>query len=61
MYSNINKIEATQRHAARFVLNDYFKYSGVTDMLNRLFWQPLQLRSSSLKLLYNVLYIIFII
>ena len=44
---NINEIEATQRRAARFVLNDSFKYSSVTDMLNKLSWQPLQIRRSS--------------
>ena len=33
---NINKIEAIQRHAARFVLNNYYQYSSVTGMLNRL-------------------------
>ena len=48
---NINKIEATQRRAARFVLNDYFKYFSVTDMLNRLSRQPLQIRRSSIKLI----------
>ena len=48
---NINKIEAIQRRAARFVLNDYYQYSSVTDMLNRLSWQPLQIHRSSLKLI----------
>ena len=31
------------------MLNDYFKYSSVTGMLNRLSWQPLQICRSSLK------------
>ena len=48
---NIKEIEAIQRRAARFVLNDYYQYSSVTDMLNRLSWQPLQIRRSSLKLI----------
>ena len=34
-----------------FVLNNYYQYSSVTDMLNRLSWQPLQIRRSSLKLI----------
>jgi len=33
---NINKAEVIQRHAARFVLNDYSQYSSVTAMLDRL-------------------------
>ena len=33
------------------MLNDYYQYSSVTDMLNRLSWQPLQIRRSSLKLI----------
>ena len=50
--SNINKIVATQRRSARFVLNDYFKYSSVTNTLNRRSWQLLQICRSSLKLMY---------
>jgi len=33
---NIDKLEAVQRRAARFIVNDYSTYSSVTDMLNRL-------------------------
>ena len=41
---NINKVEAIQICVAcRLVLNDYFQYPGVTDMLNRLSWHPLQI------------------
>ena len=47
---NINKAEAIQRRAARFVLNDYSWYSSVTAMLDRLSWNTLQKRRSSLKL-----------
>ena len=48
---NINKVEAIQRRAARFVLNDYLQFSSVTAMLSKLSWHPLRLRRSSLKLI----------
>ncbi|MCP3851268.1 MAG: hypothetical protein GY694_13660, partial [Gammaproteobacteria bacterium] len=37
----IQKIEKVQRRAARFVQNDYRRYSSVTDMMNNLGWTPL--------------------
>ena len=46
---NINKAEAIQRRAARFVLNDYSRYSSVTAMLDRLSWNTLEKCRSSLK------------
>ena len=30
--SNIDKIEKVQRKAARFVFNDYYRYSSITNM-----------------------------
>ena len=36
--SNIDKIEMIQRKAARFVFNDYYTYSSVTNTFNRLKW-----------------------
>ena len=48
---NINKVEAIQRCAARFVLNDNSRYSSVTAMLSRLSWHTLKTRRSSLKLI----------
>ena len=40
----INKIEMVQRRAARFVVNDYRRITGVTDHVNSLNWPPLQER-----------------
>ena len=38
------KIEKVQRSAARWVSNDYFSYSRVTDMLSNLGWRSLENR-----------------
>ena len=38
---NINKIESIQRRAARYVLNDYSRYSHVTPMIQSLGWESL--------------------
>ena len=35
---HINKIEKVQRRAAKWVTNDYFSHSSVTDMLSNLGW-----------------------
>ena len=52
----INNIEKIQRRAARWVLNDYSRYSSVTSMLQLLQWPTLQERryKSRLSLLYKV-------
>ena len=39
---NINKIEAIQRRAARFVFKDFGRLSSVTSMLCKLSWPTLQ-------------------
>jgi len=39
---NISKIEMVQRRAARFVTNNYYWNSSVTDMLQHLQWEQLQ-------------------
>ena len=49
--SNINKIEAIQRRAARFVFKDFACFSSVTSMLCSLSWPTLRERRCSLKLL----------
>ena len=49
--SNINKIEAIQRRAARFVFKDFARFSSVTSMLCSLSWPTLRERRCSLKLL----------
>ena len=47
-----DKLEAIQRRAARFVHNDYSKYSSVTQMLKDLKWQPLADRRRDSALFY---------
>ena len=42
----IDCIESVQRRAARFVNNDYSRYSSVSSMLTDLNWPSLQLRRS---------------
>ena len=41
---NISKIESVQRRAARFVFNDYSRYSHVTPMVQSLGWDSLHHR-----------------
>ena len=41
--NNIQTFEKIQRRAAYWVINDYNRYSNVSDMLHNLNWQPLQL------------------
>ena len=47
---NIDKLEAVQRKAARFVLNDYARTSSVTTMLTTLRWDTLQRRRHIAKI-----------
>ena len=51
-----DQLEAIQRRAARFVHNDYSKYSSVTQMLRDLKWQPFadRRRDQRLILLYKI-------
>ena len=41
---DINKIEMTQRRAARWVKNNYFPYESVSHMLNKLGWRSVENR-----------------
>ena len=41
---NIDKIEMVQRRAARFVYNDYSRYSHVSSMISDLEWDTLEQR-----------------
>ena len=56
--SNINKLEAVQRRAARFVTGDYRTTSSTTDMLTRLQWPTLQERRCTAKviMIYRISY-----
>ena len=49
--NNINRIEAVQRRAARFFLNEFSSYSSVTNMLSTLNLPPLQQRRERAKLI----------
>ena len=42
--NDIQHLEKVQRRAARWVLNDFSRYSSVTDMLQQLSWPTLQVR-----------------
>ena len=49
-------MEAVQRRGARFVKNDYSRYSSVTSMLSKLGWQPLEerRRTARLSLMFKI-------
>ena len=55
--SNIDKIEKVQRKAARFVFNDYYRYSSITNMLNCLKWESLEHRrtKSTIIMFYKII------
>ena len=48
---NINKVEAVQRRAARWVTHDYSSYSSVTQMINTLGWRSLEQRRADARLI----------
>ena len=52
--NNIQTLEKIQHRATRRVMNDYNRYSSVSDMLRNLNWQPLRLRHriSRLQMFY---------
>ena len=52
--SNIDKIEKVQCKAARFVFNDYYRYSSVTNMLNCLKWESLE-HKSTIIMFYKII------
>ena len=56
--SNINKLKAIHRHAARFVTEDYTTTSSVSDIISNLGWEPQQKRRSEEKLvmMYRITY-----
>ena len=47
----IDQIEKLQRRAARFVCNSYSYRASVTDMLNRLTWEALEVRRRRVRLI----------
>jgi len=54
--AGINKIEAIQRRAARFVMGDYRRTSSVTAMIKNLQWQSLEARrkTAQVTMLYRI-------
>lgn len=48
--TNVNKLEAVQRRAARFVTGDYRTTSSVSEMITNLGWETLQQRRTQAKL-----------
>ena len=48
---DINKVEAVQRRAARWVTNNYSSYSSVTQMINSLGWRSLEQRRADARLI----------
>ena len=56
--NNINTLEKIQRRAARWVMNDYGRYSSVSNLLHDLNWQPLQVRRkiSRLQIFYKAVH-----
>jgi len=55
--SLIQQLEKVQSHAARWIFNDYSRFSSVSAMLNELSWPSLQARHkiSKLQILHKIL------
>ena len=55
--ATVCKIETVQRKAARFVCNNYYRYSSVTNMLQQLGWPTLERRRSEAKatMMYKII------
>ena len=55
---DISELEKVQRRAARWVLNDYGRFSSVSSMLDQLKWPTLQVRRklSRLQILHKIHY-----
>ena len=48
--ADIQQLEKVQRRAARWVLNDFSRYSSITNMLQQLSWPSLQVRRKICRL-----------
>ena len=51
-----NNLQTVQRKAARFVCNDYYRYSSVSDMLQQLGWPTLECQRLEARatMVYNI-------
>jgi hypothetical protein len=56
MVSGMNKVEAVQRRAARYVANNHRNRSGVSNIIQRLKWRPLadRRKDARLVMLYKI-------
>ena len=56
--SSTEKLEAIQRHAARFVVSDYDYSSSISNILNQLDWPSLAIRRqvSRLVMFYKIVH-----
>ena len=54
---NISKLETVQRRAARYVMNDFSRYSSVSRMISQLGWPILKQRRDEAKvtMMYKIL------
>ena len=53
----IHAIEMVQRHAARYALNNYNRYTSVSDMISELGWPTLENRRNILRtvMMYKIM------
>ena len=61
LQKDILKLESVQRRSARFVLNDYARFSSVTSMIQKLGWPTLKQRRDNTntynKIIHNIVHI----
>ena len=48
---DIHRLEGVQRHAARFVMNDYCRSTSVSNLIDELDWLPLSQRRKNCRLM----------
>ena len=55
---SINKLQSVQRHAARFVMSDYYSTNSVSAMLSDLKWNKIEIQNEEVRLImfYKILH-----
>ena len=55
---HINKLEAIQKRAARFIMSDHHRTSSISTMLTFLWWRPVKTQHKELRLtmLYKIIH-----
>ena len=48
---HINKLEAIQKHAARFIMSDFCKTTSISDNLKTLKWKSIEIQHKELRIL----------